>query len=171
MYAVPFGIAIGVCFSKTMAELSSAPMLALFREEAPWPHRPPLWLPYNATAQPLQAFERACTEDQRSCSQIIHGLSTPAVPEAKTGEREPDLREEIQDGFQESEAYEQIGRDAPPKGKARMPALTQWRAEVEAISRRLSDDAIEQLGRATAKMSGAVHYHTLDLTAGLFAGK
>lgn len=31
------------------------------------------------------------------------------------------------------------------------------------------DDAIDQLGRATAKMSGAVHYHTLDLTAGFWA--
>jgi hypothetical protein len=31
------------------------------------------------------------------------------------------------------------------------------------------DDAIDQLGRATAKMSGAVYYHTLDLTAGFWA--
>ena len=97
---------------------------------------------------PLFAWRRLRKEDQRSCGRIVHGLSiptepeartggkgsdlhedtpigarlsTPANPEARSGGKEPNLHEETPEGPQESEAYEQIGRDLPPKRKLAYP--------------------------------------------------
>ena len=81
MYAVPFGIATGVCFSKTMAELSSAPVLALFRENEPpseLTRRPPLWLPFNAAGFDgfLETIERACIEVRSHYDEYSVGTPT-----------------------------------------------------------------------------------------------
>ena len=81
MYAAPFGIVTGVCFSKKMAELSSATVLALFRENEPpseLTRRPPLWLPFNAAGFDgfLETIERACTEVRTHYDEYPVGTST-----------------------------------------------------------------------------------------------
>ena len=61
-----FGISTGVCFSKKVAELASAPMRALFFEpyqtSSAWPCRP---VPFDLGPSPAarrQSFNKACDE-------------------------------------------------------------------------------------------------------------
>ena len=98
---------------------------------------------------PLFAWRKLRKEDQRSCGKIVHRLSIPAESKAGTGDsarreagsgdEEPTLHEETPEGRSATEAYEYIGKDMPPRRKTGLPALTQWRTEVEAISRGLSE--------------------------------